>query len=306
MREPRNPLQLAPALALCAAALGCGSDPEVEDLVWPIGGTREVQPMSSSFGPRLQTSRDGVYDFHRGIDIPTVMGTPVYAVAAGTVTRAGRYSDFEDVAVQIEHCDEEDACFYSTYIHLVMPLVEEGEEVGRGAHIGYTGLAASSLFPHLHFEIREGGTAKAYSVHPLRFLPAPPGLPPALTARRTDTDGASSVSVEVEVSMPSVAPGLVEVAVATSNRSTGELIEERVFNYEEWNRKYTSDEDPATIDSQSLGGVRIEPAKFNAQSSAYVIVLRFSNLDGTASEDDLRITARARDVNGHEVEARAR
>lgn len=306
MRQPRNPLQLAPALALCAAAFGCGSEPEGEDLVWPIGGTHEVQPMSSSFGPRLQTSRDSVYDFHRGIDIPTVMGTPVYAVAAGRVTRAGRYSDFEDVAVQIEHCGDRDTCFYSTYIHLAMPLVEEGDEVERGEHIAYTGLAASSLFPHLHFEIREGGPARAYSVHPLRYLPMPPGLPPALTVRRTDTDGPSTVSVEVEVSMPTIAPGLLEVAVATSNRSTGAIIEERVFNYDEWNRKYTSEENPTTIDSPSLGGIRIEPAKFNAQSSAYVIKLRFSNLGGTASEDDLRITARARDVNGHEVKARVR
>ncbi|WP_437776579.1 M23 family metallopeptidase [Sorangium sp. So ce1097] len=302
MKPSRKPSYLATLLALAAIAAGCGSDTEGPDLVWPIGGTDEMQPMSSSFGPRLQTSRDGVYDFHRGIDIPTPMGTPVYAIGDGRVTRAGRYDDFDDVVVQIEHCDVGDACFYSTYVHLAMPLVEAGEQVGRGQHIGYTGLAASSLFPHLHFEIREGGTEKVYCVHPLRFLPAPRGLPPAIAVRRTDQDSTSSVSVEVEATLPGIAPGLLEVAVATSNRSTGEIIEERAINYDEWNRKYSAEGDAAIIDQESLGGIRIEPAKFNARSAAYVIAFRFSNLDGTASADDLRITARARDVSGHEVE----
>ncbi|HTN85296.1 MAG TPA: M23 family metallopeptidase [Sorangium sp.] len=305
MKPSRKPSYLAPLLALSAAVAGCGSDPEGPDLVWPIGGTDEMQPMSSSFGPRLQASRDGVYDFHRGIDIPTVMGTPVYAVAAGKVTRAGRYKDFDDVVVQIDHCDPPGACFYSTYVHLTMPLVEAGDEVGRGQHIAYTGLAASSLFPHLHFEIREGGTEKVFCVHPLRFLPTPGGLPPALVARRTDDDATSTVSVEVEATLPGISPGLVEVAVATSSRSTGEVIEERTFNYDEWNRQYTDEGDAAVIDQESLGGIRIEPAKFNAQSSTYVIAFRFSNLEGTASADDLRITARARDVSGHVVEVDA-
>ncbi|WP_437753331.1 M23 family metallopeptidase [Sorangium sp. So ce1389] len=305
MKPSRKPSYLAPLLALSAAVAGCGSDPEGADLVWPIGGTDEMQPMSSSFGPRLQASRDGVYDFHRGIDIPTVMGTPVYAVAAGKVTRAGRYKDFDDVVVQIEHCEAPGACFYSTYVHLTMPLVEAGDEVGRGQHIAYTGLAASSLFPHLHFEIREGGTEKVFCVHPLRFLPTPGGLPPALAARRTDDDSTSTVSVEVEATLPGISPGLVEVSVATSSRATGEVIEERAFNYDEWNRKYTDEGDAAVIDQESLGGIRIEPAKFNAQTSAYVIAFRFSNLEGTASADDLRITARARDVSGHVVEVDA-
>ncbi|XYH95207.1 M23 family metallopeptidase [Sorangium sp. So ce1128] len=305
MKPSRKPSYLAPLLALAAAAAGCGSDPEGADLVWPIGGTDEMQPMSSSFGPRLQASRDDVYDFHRGIDIPTVMGTPVYAVAEGKVTRAGRYKDFDDVVVQIEHCDAPDACFYSTYIHLTLPLVETGDQVGRGQHIAYTGLAASSLFPHLHFEIREGGTEKVYCVHPLRFLPTPGGLPPALAVRRTDEDSTSTVSVEVEATLPGISPGLVEVAVATSSRSTGEVIAERAFNYDEWNRQYTDEGDAAVIDQESLGGIRIEPAKFNAQSSTYSIAFRFSNLEGTASADDLRITARARDVSGHVVEVDA-
>ncbi|WP_437671801.1 M23 family metallopeptidase [Sorangium sp. So ce131] len=305
MRRPRHPSHLATALALSAMAAGCGDDQRGGDLVWPIGGTDEIQPMSSSFGPRLQTSRDGVYDFHRGIDIPTVMGTPVHAVAAGKVIRAGRYDDFDDVVVQIEHCDEREACVYSTYVHLTMPLVEVGEQVGRGQHIAYTGLAATSLFPHLHFEMREGGTMKEYCVHPLRFLPTPPGLPPAIALRRTDDGATSSPSVEVEATLPGVAPGLVEVAVSTSDRSTGEIIEERVFDYDAWNREYSSDEhDASTIDDQSRAGIRIEPAKFNAQSSTYVILFRFVDMDGPASADDLEITARARDVNGHVVEAR--
>ncbi len=305
IQEPRSRPRPAAVLALCAALTGCGSDPEGVDSVWPIGGTDELQPMSSSFGPRIQASRDGVYDFHRGIDIPTVMGTPVYAIADGTVLRAGRDPAFTDVAVQLEHCDEKRTCFYSSYIHLTMPLVEAGDEVSRGQHIGYTGLAADSRFPHLHFEVREGGPEQVNCVHPLRFLPTPGGLPPVLALRRTDEDTPSNVTAEVDVTLPAASPGLLEVAVSTSNRATGELIHERVFNYEEWNRKYTTEAGSGTtapIDDQTHEYIRIEPAKFNVESSVYAIGFRFSNLDGTASTDELRITARARDVHGHVVE----
>ncbi len=160
--------------------------------------------MSSSFGPRLQTSRDGVYDFHRGIDIPTVMGTPVYAVGDGKVIRAGRYQDFEDVVVQIEHCDQPGACFYSTYIHLTMPVVETGDQVGRGRpHRLYRPRRQQPVPPPALRDPR--GRAREGVLRASAPLPPDAGrAAPALSARRTDEDSTSSVSVEVDATLPGI------------------------------------------------------------------------------------------------------
>ena len=96
--------------------------------------------------------------------------------------------------------------------------------------------------------------------------------------------------------------GLDGEALSQQLKSNRKPRRERGINYDAWNRRYTAEGDAAIIDDESFEGIRIEPAKFNAQASTYAIAFRFSNLDGTASSDDIRITALARDVNGHVVE----
>ncbi len=41
------------------------------------------------------------YDFHRGIDIPTPEGTPVYAIANASVRIAGSDPHYSDLLVQV-------------------------------------------------------------------------------------------------------------------------------------------------------------------------------------------------------------
>jgi murein DD-endopeptidase MepM/ murein hydrolase activator NlpD len=46
----------------------------------------------------------------------------------------------------------------TVYAHLSAVLVDEcGQWVGRGSMIGRVGMTGASNFPHLHFEVRQGG-----------------------------------------------------------------------------------------------------------------------------------------------------
>ena len=41
------------------------------------------------------------YDFHRGIDIPTALESPIYAIDDGKVLVAGRHRSYSDPLVQV-------------------------------------------------------------------------------------------------------------------------------------------------------------------------------------------------------------
>ncbi len=116
-------------------------------------------PIASPFGPRPLASEDDRYDFHRGIDIATPEGTPVFAIADGVVRIAGSHPSYSDPLVQLRHfrpgqtsCDDV-GCYHSNYMHLTQAVVVEDATVNKGDLIGYTG-SSESGFAHLHFEIR--------------------------------------------------------------------------------------------------------------------------------------------------------
>ena len=69
--------------------------------LWPLTGTSLPSTQSSPFGPRQLAAENLRYDFHRGIDTPTPIGTPMYAVDDGTVHRAGRYAGYADQIIQV-------------------------------------------------------------------------------------------------------------------------------------------------------------------------------------------------------------
>lgn len=107
-------------------------------------------PLTSPFGPRAQ------YGFHHGIDYGWYTASPdyrVFAAAAGTVTRVWRTSTM-GLIIEIDH----GAGYATRYNHLAGTLVQQGQKVKAGQHIGTMGHTGSlAAGTHLHFELWHNG-----------------------------------------------------------------------------------------------------------------------------------------------------
>lgn len=123
--------------------------------LWPVNGQ-----IRSRFGER-QDPLNGEGGFHTGVDLSADMGTPVHAAADGIIYSAqfsGRYGRL----IVIDHGNG----LQTWYAHLSRFEVLSGEEIRRGQLIGYSGASGRVSGPHLHFEVRQGGSP----VNPSRYL----------------------------------------------------------------------------------------------------------------------------------------
>lgn len=116
--------------------------------VLPVDGR-----LSSTFGPRLHPIT-GEMRPHRGIDLAAPTGTPIAAMAAGTVTFAGWQNGYGNVVI-IQHGDGTE----TRYAHQDTMGVSVGQEVAAGELIGTVGSTGRSTGPHLHLELRRDGDA---------------------------------------------------------------------------------------------------------------------------------------------------
>lgn len=87
---------------------------------------------------------------HTGIDIKAEIGTPIHAVADGTVRfiktkRNMRYGNY----IVLEHKNG----LYTLYAHLQKVMVTLNQKVSQGTVIARTGVSGLASFPHLHFEV---------------------------------------------------------------------------------------------------------------------------------------------------------
>jgi septal ring factor EnvC (AmiA/AmiB activator) len=97
-----------------------------------------------------------------GIGIAAPVGTPVRAVASGTVSLASALGTYL-TSVLLDH----GGGYYTFYAYLSNATVRVGMPVAQGQVIGHVGGETSDQGPHLHFEIRgEGGIA----LDPLNWL----------------------------------------------------------------------------------------------------------------------------------------
>lgn len=99
------------------------------------------------------SSRDEANGLHKGVDFAVPEGTPVYAAGKGTVLNADDDSNGYGICVIIDHGGD----LATLYAHLSKALVNEGDEIGAGDLIGYSGKTGNVYGAHLHFEVRVNG-----------------------------------------------------------------------------------------------------------------------------------------------------
>ncbi|HEX6589127.1 MAG TPA: M23 family metallopeptidase [Longimicrobiales bacterium] len=109
-------------------------------------------PLTSPYGLRTLGSK---IDMHHGVDLGVAVGTPVHAMARGTVIVAGPKSGY-GYAVMIDH----GLGWVTLYGHLDRVDVSVGDHVRAGERVGLSGNTGLSTAPHLHFEVRRFGRSR--------------------------------------------------------------------------------------------------------------------------------------------------
>lgn len=125
---------------------------------WPTSGGH----FTSFFGPRYHPISKVKREFHFGVDIANITGTPVYAAADGYVHSANFSSGGYGNRIRVTH----KFGYSSVYAHLHSIAVRNGQYVKRGQLIGRMGSTGRSTGPHLHFEVRLDGKP----INPLPFI----------------------------------------------------------------------------------------------------------------------------------------
>lgn len=123
------------------------SPTETLALGMPVANGHET----SGFGLRRHPIL-GYVRMHDGIDYGAPFGSPIYAVADGTVSYAGWRGGYGNF-VMLNH----GGGVTSGYGHMSRLAVSPGQGVQRGQVIGYVGSSGLSTGPHVHFEVRRGG-----------------------------------------------------------------------------------------------------------------------------------------------------
>lgn len=118
--------------------------------------------LSSFFGIRTDPF-NGRPAMHEGLDFAGKFGSPVVAVAAGSVIWSGPRDGYGNL-VEVDHGHG----FVTRYGHNSRNLVRVGQLVRKGQQIARMGSSGRSTGPHVHFEVLRDGQP----VNPLRYLSA--------------------------------------------------------------------------------------------------------------------------------------
>lgn len=118
--------------------------------VIPSGLPLKDIKVSSGFGYRINpiTKKE---QFHRGIDIPAPIKTPIHATADGIVefVESSDRGDYGRV-IKIVH----NYGFKTIYAHMLKTYLKVGDIVRKGEIIGLVGNSGRSTGSHLHYEVK--------------------------------------------------------------------------------------------------------------------------------------------------------
>ena len=112
--------------------------------IWPVPGYRNC---SRWYGGS-----------HKGVDICAAAGTPIYASAGGTVTKAGYNKAGAGTGYGYSVIISHGSGYTTVYAHCLSLAVHSGQTVKQGQLIGYVGSTGRSSGNHCHFEIRRNGS----------------------------------------------------------------------------------------------------------------------------------------------------
>jgi murein DD-endopeptidase MepM/ murein hydrolase activator NlpD len=127
-------------------------------VAWPAVGR-----VTSAFGQRNDPFSREEGEFHQGIDIANMLGTPIRATADGVVRVASWHGGYGRLII-IDH----GRGYRTHYAHNAKILVSVGDRVKRGQIIGYMGTSGHSTGYHVHYEVWHNGRI----MNPAKFAKA--------------------------------------------------------------------------------------------------------------------------------------
>lgn len=142
--EEAKPSYTAPQRATVAQIQGGAKG--TSNFIWPTTGSVTQYPVW----------------YHMALDIASNALPPILAADAGTVSYAGCIAWGYGCHIIIDHNNG----YQTLYAHMSSFNASAGQSVGQGQQIGVMGSTGRSTGPHLHFEIRSGGSL----LNPLGFL----------------------------------------------------------------------------------------------------------------------------------------
>ncbi len=147
---------------------------------------------------------------HNGVDIAEELGTPVLAVADGTVVVAqedlnawyGWRCDWYGHLVVLELDQQwQDQPVYALYGHVLNIKVEAGQRVVRGEPLAEVGFGGAATNPHLHFELRVGENQFGATRNPMLWI-EPGSTRGVIVGRLIDPEGRPWQGVPLALGQP--------------------------------------------------------------------------------------------------------
>lgn len=129
--------------------------PVVNGISCPIGVPRSF---SDTWGAPRSGGRS-----HKGVDIMSPYGTPLYAYESGTISRM---SNNRLGGITLYLSGDSGTRYYYAHLSGYAPGITTGQHVDAGQHIAINGASGNAPVPHVHFEVMPGGGS---SVNPYPY-----------------------------------------------------------------------------------------------------------------------------------------